>query len=178
VFPFATLYFTEGVKMPKISQLGLSVRNENGDYDVIAEPPEFVRKKFAEFLKAYPKNEWDRAKTFEAVGILPGQFHRWMKKYPDLKKRLEISEEGVKDFAEKRLMDFMRMNNKVGMVATIFYLKSKCQDRGYVEQIQFSGVVENKYPKEMVDAVAYAAKFGNRRAINVTPNAKQISSGE
>mgnify|MGYP001243137643 CR=1 FL=1 len=165
--------------MPRVSSLTVVQKRPDGEYDVLVSPPEFVKAKFALFLKAYPKNEWDRSKTCEAVGILPGQFHRWIKKYPALKKRLEICEEGAKDWGEKRLKDFMRMDNKVGMVATIFYLKTKCQDRGYSEQIQFSGVVENRYPKEMMDAVANAAKYGNSRpTISVTPNTKRLTSGE
>ncbi len=164
--------------MPKISNVVVCQKSDNGNYDVTATPPEFVKSKFALFLKAYPKHDWDRDNTMAAVGILPGQFHRWLKKYPELKKRLEICEEGIKDWGERRLREFMGMNNKVGMVATLFFLKSKCQDRGYVEQIQFQGTVENKYPKEMLDAVANAAKYGNSRPmINVTPDSKRLIEG-
>jgi hypothetical protein len=167
--------------MPKISNVVVKQKRDDGSYDVTASPPEFVKKKFALFLKALAKKDiaWDREKAFESVGILPGQFHRWIKKYPELRKRLEICEEGVKDWGEKRLRDFMAQDNKVGMVATIFYLKTKAQDRGYSEQIQFTGTVENKYPKEMLEAVTNAAKSGNSRPmINVTPNSKRLTSGE
>lgn len=167
--------------MPKISNVVVKQKRDDGTYDVIASPPEFVRAKFALFLKALRRKdiEWDREKACEFMGILPGQLHRWLRKYPELKKRLEIAEEGIKDWGEKRLRDFMAQDNKVGMVATIFYLKTKAQDRGYSEQIQFTGTVENKYPKEMLDAVTNAAKYGNSRPmINVTPNSKRLANGE
>lgn len=164
--------------MPKVTDIVAYRTSDDGVIDVVATPPEFVRVKFAEFIKQYPRHNFDRDLTFQAVGILPGQFHRWIRKYPELKKRLEICEEGMKDFAEKRLLDFMRMDSKIGMVATLFFLKTKCQERGYVEQIQFNGVVRNEYPKAMVDAVANAAKFGNNVPINITPAHKQIGHDE
>ena len=167
--------------MPKISNMVVVQKRDDGTYETTASPPEFVKVKFALFLKALRRKsiDWDREKACEFVGILPGQFHRWLRKYPELKKRLEIAEEGIKDWGEKRLRDFMRMDNKVGMVATIFYLKTKATDRGYSEQLQFTGTVENKYPKEMIDAVSNAARYGNSRPmINVTPDSRRLTSGE
>jgi hypothetical protein len=164
--------------MPKVSSVAICRKRDDGEYDASLQPPKFVKEKFALFLRAYEKCEFDKNKAFEKVGIMPGQFHRWMKKYPDLKRRLEICEEGFKDFAEKRLMEFMKMNNKLGMVTTLFYLKTKCQDRGYVEQVQFNGVVENRYPQEMIDAVSRAAKHVSGKPIAIPSAPKMITNGE
>ena len=167
--------------MPKISNIPVYQKRDDGSYDMIKPMPDIVREKFNLFLKALRRKEidWDREKACEVIGIKPWHIHKWIKQYPDLKKRLEIAEEGIKDWGEKRLREFMKMDNKVGMVATIFYLKTKAQDRGYSEQIQFTGTVENKYPKEMMDAVANAARYGNSRpAINVIPNSRRLTSGE
>jgi hypothetical protein len=167
--------------MPKISNVVVKQKRDDGTYDTIKPMPNIVREKFNLFLKALRRKSvaWDRDLACESVGIKPWHIHKWIKQYPELKKRLEIAEEGIKDWGEKRLRDFMAQDNKVGMVATIFYLKTKAQDRGYSEQIQFTGTVENKYPKEMLEAVTNAAKYGNSRPmINVTPNSKRLTNGE
>lgn len=165
--------------MPKANSVTVCRQRNDDDYELIEHPPKYVKEKFALFLKAYPKCEFDKDKALEKVGILPGQFHRWIKKYPSFKRRLEICEEGFKDFAEKRLMEFMKMNNKLGMVTTLFYLKTKCKDRGYIEQLQFNGVVENRYPQDMVDAVSRAAKHVSGKAITISPTTqKRITNGE
>ena len=163
--------------MPKISNVAVCSKRDKDSFDIVEKAPKSVQSKFALFLQAYRTNGFDKDKAMEKVCILPGQLHRWLKKYPEFKRRMEICEEGIKDFAEKRLMNFMKMDNKLGMVSTLFYLKTKCQDRGYVEQIQFTGVVENRYQKEIVDAVSNAANYGNKKLpIDVTPMAKQIES--
>ena len=58
-------------------------------------------------------------------------------KYPTAKRVLQDEREGLKDFAEGKLLEQIKAGN---MTAIIFYLKTQGKDRGYVERTEIAGV--------------------------------------
>lgn len=70
------------------------------------------------------------AKGDSRYAITRTTHYEWMKTDPDYKKAIEDVVEGQKDFVEAALF----RNIKDGREAsTIFYLKTKARDRGYIE---------------------------------------------
>lgn len=59
-----------------------------------------------------------------------------IEKYPTAKRVLQDEREGLKDFAEGKLLEQIKAGN---MTAIIFYLKTQGKDRGYVERQEISG---------------------------------------
>jgi hypothetical protein len=62
--------------------------------------------------------------------------YRLIDKYATAKEALENEREGVKDFAEGKLIQQIDAGN---ITAIIFYLKCQGKDRGYVERTEITG---------------------------------------
>lgn len=62
--------------------------------------------------------------------------YRLIEKYPTAKEALANEREGVKDFAEGKLLEQINAGNIAGI---IFYLKTQAKDRGYIERQEISG---------------------------------------
>lgn len=77
------------------------------------------------------------------VGIARSTFYEWMKD-EDFKKRVDDIQNIALDFAESQLHKQIRDGNTS---ATIFYLKTKGKNRGYIERQEISG--PDGYPSEV-----------------------------
>ena len=67
----------------------------------------------------------------DALGISRTNHYKWMKEDAEYKARYEELRDVALDFAESKLYEMIGQNNTA---ATIFYLKTKGKDRGYVER--------------------------------------------
>jgi len=77
------------------------------------------------------------------AGIARSTFYEWLKD-PEFKKAVEDIQNIALDFAESQLHKQIRDGNTS---ATIFYLKTKGKNRGYVERQELTGA--NGYPTEI-----------------------------
>ncbi len=82
-------------------------------------------------LEALGKSMGVVATACRAVGLSRQTFYRYRDEDPEFKSALEDIKEDAKDFAESSLYQQIKDKNTT---ATIFYLKTKCKDRGYVER--------------------------------------------
>lgn len=69
----------------------------------------------------------------KAVGISRMTHYRWLEEDSDYKKSVDDISEVAKDFVESQLFKQIRENNPT---STIFFLKTKGKDRGYVERTE------------------------------------------
>ena len=75
-----------------------------------------------------------------AVGIGRTTHYQWMKDDPDYKQAVQAIDGRVLDFAESHLHKLIKEGNPA---ATIFFLKTKGKNRGYVERQEIA-VAEKK----------------------------------
>lgn len=71
------------------------------------------------------------------VGITRQTHYNWLESDAEYKKDVFLIAEEEKDFAESHLHQLIQDGNPA---ATIFYLKTKAKDRGYVERLEQSFV--------------------------------------
>ena len=76
----------------------------------------------------------------KAAGISRDTHYRWLKEDPDYKAQVEELSEVAVDFAESHLHKLIKDGNPA---ATIFFLKTKGKNRGYVERQEIA-VAEKK----------------------------------
>lgn len=67
--------------------------------------------------------------------------YRLANKFPTVKQAIEEEREGVKDFAEGKLLQQIDAGN---ITAIIFYLKTQAKDRGYIERQEITGADGNE----------------------------------
>lgn len=82
-------------------------------------------------LEALGKSMGNVASACRATGLSRQTFYRYRDEDPEFRLALEDIKEDSKDFAESSLFQQIKDKNTT---ATIFYLKTKCKDRGYVER--------------------------------------------
>ena len=87
----------------------------------------------AEMITAIEKAQGFVSKAAELCGVSRQTFYKYLKKYATVKQALEDIREKRHDFVELKLMKAIEQGN---MTAIIFYLKTQCKHRGYVERIQ------------------------------------------
>ncbi len=77
------------------------------------------------------------------VGIDRTTFYRYYKEDKEFKKQVDDLSNVAKDFVESQL--FKQIQDGIP-TSTIFYLKTKAKDRGYIErqQIEHSGGIQSK----------------------------------
>ena len=73
------------------------------------------------------------SKAAEIAGVSRATFYNYLKKYSTVKQALEDVREKRHDFVEIQLMKGIKEGN---ITAIIFYLKTQCKSRGYVERQQ------------------------------------------
>lgn len=71
-----------------------------------------------------------------AVGLERRTHYRWMESDPAYKAAVKDVENVALDFAESKLHQQIKSNNTA---ATIFYLKTKGKQRGYIERTEITG---------------------------------------
>lgn len=93
------------------------------------------------FLKALATTDFNIGEAARRAGVSRSVASTWRKTDPDFKQRMENIFEDQKDFAESILMRNMRSRHPItSNTATIFFLKTKAKDRGYIE----GQVIEHK----------------------------------
>ena len=65
------------------------------------------------------------------IGIGRNTFYRWKKEDPDFSQRVQDEEDSMKDLAETMLYSAIQKGKTAEL---IFFLKTRCADRGYVEK--------------------------------------------
>jgi hypothetical protein len=82
------------------------------------------------------------------VGIGRTTFYDWMRSDEDFAKQVKDIEDIAIDFAESQLHKQIKGGNTS---ATIFYLKTKGKNRGYVERQEISGDLDNQLIVRVID---------------------------
>lgn len=86
-----------------------------------------------EFLEHFRDGHGIVAYACKQTGISRETYYQWKKNDPKFKASCEEVEEEVKDRVESKLLAKI---NDDDLTAIIFYLKTKCKDRGYVERVE------------------------------------------
>jgi len=95
-----------------------------------------MTRKKREFLKAYDNTLGNVSSACRMAGIARSTYYEWVKSDKDFRERIDEIREGTRDFAESLLLKRMRDEDTT---AIIFYLKTQCKDRGYVERVEATG---------------------------------------
>lgn len=111
----------------------------SGSIDVVKEDPIQLSKflllnpiqRKQEFLKVLKKNLGIVSYACTELGMNRQTYYNYMEKDEDFKAEVEQIAEYTKDFVEGELFKQIASGN---FVSTIFYLKTKAKDRGYVEK--------------------------------------------
>lgn len=82
---------------------------------------------------AYEKKGANISATCISLGIDRKTFYNRRKASAELDEQLKAVEESLIDFAESKLMKAITEDN---LTATIFYLKTKGRNRGYIERVE------------------------------------------
>jgi hypothetical protein len=69
-------------------------------------------------------------------GVSRQTFYTYLRKYATVQQALEDAREKNHDFVESKLMKAIDDGN---VTAMIFYLKTQCKKRGYIERTEFTG---------------------------------------
>lgn len=88
------------------------------------------------FLDAYKKCLGNITLACENVGIDRGTYYNWIERDEAFRAEVEAANEVSIDFVENALMKQIKEGNTT---ATIFYLKTKGKQRGYVERQEVTG---------------------------------------
>lgn len=83
------------------------------------------------FLELFPQKKYHIGKTCDEIGISRASFVLWRKEDPWFEEQLQDCYERRKDDYENDL----RVQSESGFAtSTIFFLKTKCKDRGYGDE--------------------------------------------
>lgn len=115
-----------------------------------------VKKKKAAIVEAIKENHGLVMKSCKEVGMHHSTFYSWMEKDPEFKDKameaVDYGRENMKDIAESSLFSKIRQEDNT---ATIFYLKTKARDRGYVDRTEVTGKDgEPLFAREQVSKIA------------------------
>ena len=88
----------------------------------------------AEMIAAINQAQGFASKAAELLGVGRTTFYAYLKKYSTAKQALDDVRSKRHDFVELQLMKGINEGNMTGI---IFYLKTQCKDRGYIEKQQF-----------------------------------------
>ena len=76
------------------------------------------------------------SKACEILKCSRQTWYRYEKKFPTVRQKVEEIREKRHDFVENKLMTQIENDN---ITAIIFYLKTQCKERGYVERQEIVG---------------------------------------
>lgn len=86
-----------------------------------------------EFLKHFSDGKGIVTYACSKTGISRETYRQWKLNDAKFKAKCDEIEESVKDIVESKLLNKI---NEEDLTAIIFYLKTKCKDRGYVERVE------------------------------------------
>jgi len=85
------------------------------------------------FLEIFNKKLGNVKAACEASNISRGTYYKWVENDKEFAENAHNVFEGLKDMAETKLQQAIHAGKTAEL---IFFLKTKCQDRGYIETIQ------------------------------------------
>lgn len=88
------------------------------------------------FLEAYEKALGVVTPAAKAAGIHRATVYRWRADYPEFDEACKEIEGVALDFVETKMFDAISKGTEGSAALTIFYLKTKGKNRGYVEKQQ------------------------------------------
>lgn len=91
-----------------------------------------------EYIEALEKAKGLTTVAGDILGVVPEAVSRMIAKHPEVRAARDRAAERVLDFAENRLYDQIADGNTA---ATIFFLKTKGRNRGYVEKLETGGTI-------------------------------------
>lgn len=95
-----------------------------------------MKGKKKKFIEAYENALGNVSAACRMLGISRRTFYHWRETDEEFRTAAEDVLESNKDFAETMLMKNIREGKETSI---IFYLKTRCKDRGYVERIENTG---------------------------------------
>lgn len=99
-------------------------------------PRKKTREKIDEVVDAYGRSMGIVSTTCKKCNINRKTFYEWKEKDKDFAERLAEIDEAQIDFTESQLLKLIKGGDTT---ATIFYLKTKGKQRGYVERQEITG---------------------------------------
>ena len=87
-------------------------------------------------IKAIEEAQGYVSKACDILGCSRTTWYRHEKKYPTVREMVEEIREERHDFVENKLMNQIKNGN---VACIIFYLKTQCKHRGYVERQEITG---------------------------------------
>ena len=125
----------------------------------------YDKKDKQEFLQILKNKRFNISEACRAFGINRKTFYDWMIADESYKRDYEDIKESAKDKAEDTLYklvngvakydkecNFIDWKIKPDTTALIFYLKTQCKDRGYIEKTEVKNEGEQKIIVEYYDA--------------------------
>jgi hypothetical protein len=98
--------------------------------------------KKGQMLEALEKSLGIVTTATKTAGISRETHYRWMKEDPEYKEKVDSIGDIALDFAESQLHKQIREGNST---ATIFFLKTKGKNRGYIERQEVQQTTENLF---------------------------------
>jgi len=90
----------------------------------------------SQMIDAIHKSRGFISKAANLCDVSRQTFYTYLKQFKTVQDALEDERENRHDFVESKLMALIDEGN---VAATIFYLKTQCKQRGYVERYEHSG---------------------------------------
>ena len=89
-----------------------------------------------QIIKAIKDSKGYVAKAAGLLGVSRSTFYNYLKKYSTVQEALDDVRESRHDYVESQLLKQIDQGN---ITAIIFYLKTQCKSRGYVERQEVTG---------------------------------------
>lgn len=93
----------------------------------------------ASFLEKLVETNGFTGRACKAAGISRTTYTRWLREDTEFAEAVQAFVEGLKDKAEAKLQEHIDNDD---LTATIFFLKTKCKDRGYTEKSEVSATID------------------------------------
>lgn len=104
-------------------------------------------------IAAIAKSNGLISEAAEAAGVSRKTIERYVRDYPTVAEAVEHAREQLFDFAESKLFEKINAGSET---AIIFFLKTRCKHRGYIEK------QEVEIPKDIVLRVVYDDSGGSK----------------
>jgi len=113
------------------------------------QPKKYTKVSKRDFLKILSDNHGVVTTACKETGLPPDWFSTWYKTSSLFKRRVDNIQNEVIDYVEEKLLKAIEEGN---ISATIFYMKCKGRERGYVEKSdrEISGAIELKITKTII----------------------------